>query len=137
MANAMYNKGRQAILNGTVDLLTDNLKVILIDVADYTVNLSTDDNLDDVPAAARVATSGNLAGKSVADGVFDATDVTFTAVTGDQSEALVIYRDSGLESTSSLIAYIDTASAGLPVTPNGGNITVTWSNGANKIFNWS
>ena len=54
-------------------------------------------------------------------------------MTGDPSEALVIYKDTGTESTSPLIMYIDTAT-GLPVTPNGGDITVTWDNGTNKIF---
>jgi hypothetical protein len=54
-------------------------------------------------------------------------------VTGDQSEALVIYKDTGMASTSPLIAYIDTAT-GLPYTPSGGNIDVAWDNGSNKIF---
>jgi hypothetical protein len=57
----------------------------------------------------------------------------FSAVTGDQSEALVIYKDTGSAATSPLIAYIDTAT-GLPVTPNGADVTVTWDNGSNKIF---
>lgn len=133
MANALYAKFKQALLSGSVDLTANNIKVVLVDAADYTVNLSTHDNLDDIPSGARVATSGNLSGKSVTDGVFDASDVTLTSVTGDPSEALVIYKDTGTESTSTLIAYIDTAT-GLPVTPNGGDITITWDNGANKIF---
>lgn len=133
MANALYDKGREAFLNGDIDWDTDNIKVVLVDAADYTVNLATDDNLDDIPAGARVATSGNLTGKTITDGVADAADVTLSSVTGDQSEALVIYKDSGVESTSKLIAYIDTAT-GLPVTPNGSDITITWDSGANKIF---
>jgi len=63
----------------------------------------------------------------------DAADVTYTAVTGDPSEAVVVYKDTGVEGTSQLIAYIDTAT-GLPVTPNGGDITIQWDNGINKIF---
>ena len=66
-------------------------------------------------------------------GVADAADITFTTVTGDESEALVIYKHTGTDGTSNLIAYIDTAT-GLPVTPGGGDITVTWDDGANKIF---
>jgi len=107
--------------------------VILIDTDDYTVDLATHDNLDDIPAAARVAVSGALTGKTVAAGVADADIVTFTAVTGDQCEALVIYKHTGVESTSRLIAYIDSA-AGLPVTPDGGDIPVYWSAGSAKIF---
>jgi len=133
MANALYDKGREGFLDGSIDWDTDDIRVILIDTADYTVDLATHDNLDDIPGAARVAVSGSLTGKTVADGVADAADVVLSAVTGDQSEALVIYKHTGVESTSRLIAYIDTAT-GLPVTPNGGDITIAWDNGANKIF---
>lgn len=133
MANTMYDKGREGFLDGNIDWDTDDIRGILIDVADYTVNLATHDNLDDVPVAARVATSGSFTGKTVTNGVADAADVTFPTVSGDQSEAVVIYKHTGTESTSRLIAYIDTAT-GLPITPNGGDITVAWDNGANKIF---
>jgi hypothetical protein len=129
----MYDSGREAFLAGDAAWDSDNIKCTLVDAADYTVNLATHDFYDDVPAGARVATSGNLASKTVAAGVADAADITFSSVTGDPSEALVIWKDSGSEATSNLIAYIDTAT-GLPVTPNGGNISVAWDNGANKIF---
>jgi hypothetical protein len=132
MANALYDAGRNAFLLGDIDWVADTIKVTLVDAADYTVNLSTHDFIDDVPSAARVATA-TLAGKSATAGVADANDVTFTAVSGDISEALVIWKDTGTESTSPLIAYIDTAT-GLAVTPNGGDINVTWDNGSNKIF---
>lgn len=133
MANKLYPKAKEAFLSGSIDLTSDTIKSMLIDLADYTYD-AAHDNLDDVPSAARVATSSAMANKSVTDGVFDADNVTWTSVSGDQSEAIIIFKDSGTESTSSLIAYIDTASAGLPVTPNGSNITVAWSDGANKIF---
>lgn len=133
MANALYDAGREAFLNGDIDWTADNIRIILIDNADYTVNLATHDFLDDIPAGARVAVSGNLAGKTSTAGVADANDVTLTAVTGDQSESIVIYQHTGTESTSRLIGYIDTAT-NLPITPNGGDITVSWDNGANKIF---
>lgn len=133
MANALYDFGRQGFLDGNIDWDTNNIKLILGDAADYTVNLTTHDNLDDVAGASRVATSGNLASKTVTAGVADAADVLLTSVSGDQSEFILIYADSGVESSSRLICYIDTAT-GLPVTPNGGNITVQFDNGANKIF---
>ena len=132
MANGMYVKGIEALMEAKIDLIDDTIKVTLVDAADYTVNLSTHDFIDDVPAGARVATA-TLGTKSVTGGAFDAADVTFTAVTGDPSEALVIWKDTGVEGTSPLIMYIDTAT-GLGVTPNGGDITVTWDSGTNKIF---
>lgn len=133
MGNALYDKGREGFLDGSIDWDTNDIRVILIDVADYTVNLATHTFLNEVPAISRVATSGALTSKTVAAGVADAADVVLAAVTGDPSEAIVIYQHTGVETTSRLIAYIDTAT-GLPVTPNGGDITIQWDNGANKIF---
>jgi hypothetical protein len=133
MANGLYDKGRQAFLEGGVAWLTDNIKVVLVDTGAYGPNLATHQFLSDIAAGARIATSANLAGKTSTAGVADANDAVFSAVTGVQSEAVVIYKDTGTAGTSTLIAYIDTAT-GLPVTPNGGDITVVWDNGANKIF---
>lgn len=134
MTNTLYDTGRNAFLLGDVDWVADDIRLLLVDTADYTVSLSADDFLDDVPAGARVATLGaSLANKSASAGTADADNATFPTVTGDVSEALVIYRHTGTESTSQLLVYIDTAT-GLPVTPNGGDITVTWDDGADKIF---
>lgn len=132
MANALYDYGREGFLAGDIDWDANNIKVCLVDTGTYTVNLATHQHLSDVTGV--VATSGNLASKTVTNGVADAGDVTFSAVTGATVEAIVIYADSGVAATSRLIAYIDTVSSGLPVTPNGGDITITWDSGANAIF---
>jgi hypothetical protein len=133
MASALFAKAKKAFLDGEIDLLDNNIKCVLVDSADYTLDLANHDFLDDIAVGARVATSGNLASKSTTGGVFDAADVTITTVSGDQFEYIIIYKDTGTASTSNLIACIDTAT-GLPCTPNGGDITITWDNGANKIF---
>jgi len=133
MANALYDKGREGFLDGSIDWDTNNIKVVLVDEADDTIDLAVDDNLDDRAAASRVATSGNLANKTVTNGVADADDVTFSAVSGDQFESFDLYKDTGTESTSRLIANIDTAT-GLPATPSGGDITIRWDAGSNRIF---
>lgn len=133
MANALYDKGRESFLRGEISWNSDDIKVVLCDLADYTQDLANDQFLSDIPVAARVATTPNLTAKTTTDGVADAADATFSLVTGDQSEAIVIYQDTGVEATSRLIAFIDTAT-GLPVTPNGGDITVQFDNGSNKIF---
>lgn len=133
MANALYDLARQAFLEGNIDWVADNIKVTLVDTNDYTVNLATHEFYSSIPVAARVSTSANLVSKTATAGVADAGDVTFSVVTGDVSEALVIWQDTGSEATSRLIAFMDIAT-GLPVTPNGGDITVQWSNGVNKIF---
>lgn len=132
MANSLYSKARQAFLDATIDLPTDTIKAALV-TNGYTPNLSTHDFYDDVSASV-VGTPQTLASKTITDGVFDAADVTFTAVaSGSTVNYILIYKDTGTASTSPLIALIDTAT-GLPVLTNGGNITITWDNGANKIF---
>ena len=134
MASALYDKGREGFLDGSIDWDTDDIRAILVDTGAYTVDLATHDMLDDVPSGARIAVSSALGSKTVTAGVADAADVTFTSVTGASVEAIVLYKHTGVESTSRLIAYIDTASSGLPVTPNGGDITISWDSGANRIF---
>jgi hypothetical protein len=61
-------------------------------------------------------------------GVFDANDTVFTALTGDPSESLILFKDTGSEATSALIQRYDTAT-GLPLTPNGADVTVIWAAG--------
>lgn len=132
MANALYDAAREAFLLGNADWDADH-RVILHDDADDTPNLATDNALDDVAAAARVAVSGALANPTGTAGVADADDKTLTAVTGDPFETMIIYQHTGTESTSELICTI-TSATGLPCTPNGGDITITWSSGASRIF---
>lgn len=128
MANAFYDSFLENCLGtGTnIDFDADTIKVALVDTGTYTVNLATHDFYDDVSGV--VGTPATLASKTVTDGTFDAANVTYTSVTGNTVEALVVYKDTGTPSTSDLIAYFDTGT-GFPVTPNGGDITITW--GAN------
>lgn len=133
MANALFDKARQRFLEGQFNWNTDTIKAVLVDTGTYTVNLAAHEFLSDISGGARIATSGAFTGKATTGGAADANDVTFTSVTGASIEAIVLYKDTGTDSTSPLIAFIDTAT-GLPITPNGGDIIVTWDNGANKIF---
>lgn len=204
MANALFLKGKKGFLDGSIDLDTDTIKVVLVDMNDvgkvitgatnatpivitstshgfangdivtigsvggntaanivakvanqttntfelqnadtganiagngaytsggFAMKISGSLSLNDVAAGGRIATvtlgsititeSGSLI-------VFDAADSTFTAVSGDPSEALIIYKDTGTASTSWLIGIFDTVT-GLPVTPNGGDIVITWN----------
>lgn len=133
-ANALYPIWKSALLQASANsALTGTVRVVLIDAADYTYS-AAHDFLDDVPAGARVCSPQTLTTKTYTDGVFDADDVTFPTCSGDQSEALLIYIDTGVESTSRLVAYLDTGFTGFPITPSGGNITITWSSGSDRIF---
>ena len=132
MANSLYAKGKEKFLSGAINLITDTIKVSLVKNT-YPQNLTTDDFYDDISAYV-IGTPQTLAAKSVALGVFDAGDVTYTAVTaGDTLEGVVIYKDTGVAGTSPLLAYIDTIT-GFPLATNGGDITIQWDNGAYKIL---
>ena len=133
MANTLYDFARQRFLEAQINWMTDTIKVILVDTGAYTPQTAVHQYLSDIPTSARVAGPVTLTAKATTGGAADAADVTFSAVTGASIEAIVIYVDTGTESTSPLIAYIDTAT-GLPITPNGGDIIVTWDNGTNRIF---
>lgn len=137
MANALYVAFRNGVLGShatRVDLDADTIKVVLIDHGADTPAPTTDDFYNDISAGLIGSMSSALTTKTigtVAAGVFDADNVTFTAVTGASVESVNILKDTGVASTSDLIAYFDTGT-GLPVTPNGGDITVTWN--ASGIF---
>lgn len=125
MANALQPSFRSALLTADIDPIADNIKLVAVD-ATYTYS-SAHDNLDDVGAGSRVATSANLGSKTSTDGYFDSAAVTFSAVAaGDTIVGVWIYKDSGTESTSKLMAWFDTdgAAAAISVPTNGGDIGV-------------
>lgn len=187
MANYLYTKGRDGVLDGTIDIDTNTLKMALIDLgtADtgikaitgatnatpivitatshgftngdivsiqgvggnaaanglwkiantatntfeltnpitdgnaagsgtYTsggvaVNLgpsASGDNLDDFDGAV-VGTAQTLASVTISSGAVDVADVTYTSVTGNSVEALMVYKDTGTASTSRMLLYND------------------------------
>lgn len=131
MANAIYPKAKETLLQAGINMSSATIKVALVDTGTYTYSAAHQftSSLSGV-----VGTAQTLGTKTFTNGTFDAADVTFTGVSGASAEALVIYRDTGSSATSDLIAYLDTGYTNLPVTPNGGDITITWDNGTNKIF---
>ena len=131
MANAWYRKGAEKVLLAQINFDTDTIKARLVR-NDYAQNLSTDEFLSSVTAVTG-STDQTLANTAVTNGVFDADDITFTAVpAGETSEGVVIYKDTGVAGTSPLLMYIDTIT-GFPLATNGGNVVIQWDNGAYKI----
>lgn len=124
-----YDKGLEKFATGAINLLDDDIKPVLLDVADYTVDLANDEFLSDIPTAAQVAIGPSMTGKTATAGVFDATSpYAFSAVTGDPCEAVAYFKNTGNPATSPLLSYHDSAVSGLPVTPNGGDINI--------LFDW-
>ncbi len=130
MANAIYDKYKEALLTGASDsaLNDGNLKVALIntDNESYT---ATDQYYSDVSALANTAVANaTLTNVTLTNGVLDADDVRFVSVTDTtECEALLFYIDTGNTATSRLVAYMDTNINGLPITPDGSNVDISWS----------
>lgn len=145
MANSLFLAYKQEQLgdaagpgHGALDWeAAATVNATLIDSADDTINVDTDQDIADVLAAARVATVALTSRTVVASGntlTIDAADATFTSVTGDQSEQVIIWNSTGTEATSLLVVFFDTFTSGMPVTPNGGNIDLVFN--ASGIFTW-
>jgi hypothetical protein len=136
MANALYPLFKQELMKGTSNNLLNSTEgatgvyAALVDTGTYTYSAAHQfySSLSGV-----VGTDQEILSKTQTTGTFDGTDLTFPSVSGASVEAIVLYRkNAGANTTWPLIAYIDTGVTGLPVTPNGGNITVTWN--ASGIF---
>ncbi len=134
MANAIYSKYKEACMKGSanIDIDTGTVKAALVDTGTYTFS-DTHEFLSSLSGVVGTAqTIANTTVGVVAAAVFDGDNVNYTAVSGASAEAIVIYIDTGSPATSRLVAYIDTGATGLPVTPNSGDIAITWN--ASGIF---
>jgi len=135
MANKLYPKFKQALLSPGLNLSTATVKAVLVDTGAYTQS-DTHEFLSSVPSGARYGTPQALTSKTVTNGTFDAADTDFPAITagtgtGTAVEAIVVYVEGSDDTSSRLVAYIDTAT-GLPLTLNGSSAKITWD--ANGIF---
>ena len=134
MANSIYPKYKEACMKGSanIDIDTGTVKAALVDSGTYTYSDAHEfvSSLTGVVGTAQ--TIANTTVGTVDAAVFDGDNVTYTGVTGNSAEAIVIYIDTGVAGTSRLVAYLDTGVTGLPVTPNSGDISITWN--ASGIF---
>lgn len=126
MANAAYPDFLRALLNKELDMNTDSIKATLSDAADYTYSSAHTTYATDVAAGAKVAVSSALGSPTIAAGVFDTADFTWTAVTGDQCEQVLLWNDTPTTPVADpLCIFYDTSLTGMPVTPSGGDINFT------------
>jgi len=125
MANALYPTFKEALLNKEHDLNTDVIMASLLDTADETY-AATDNTYvagtNGSADAAKIAVT-SLTSPTIALGVFDTANFTWSAVTGAVSEAILLWNNT--HTSDAVIAWYDTGVTGLPVTPNGGDINVT------------
>ena len=127
--NRLFDIARESYLTGALDWNSDSMKAALLNIT-YSPDYSTNQHFSDV-SAFQVGTSVALTSVTSGAGVAKAANVTFSAVTGLEVGAVVVYKDTGTPSTSPLIFLILTAT-GLPVVPDGTDIQISWF--SNQIF---
>jgi hypothetical protein len=136
MANAIYNKYLEAAIQHSANSSlggsgTTGVYAALVDTGTYTFS-QTHEFFSSV-VAGQVGTEVELTSKTFTNGLFDAANSVFASVSGSTAEAIVVFiKNAGANTTWRLVGYIDTGVTGLPVTPNGGDIDVTWN--ASGIF---
>lgn len=140
MSSQLYDAGREGCLGAEIDWDGAVIKAALVRGYNFSASHRF---VSDVTNAggSLVAVSSALTSKTISAGVADAADVSFAAVpTGAAIPAIIIFQSSAVTggadvaaSAQRLICYIDTAT-GLPVTPNGQAINLSWDNSASRIF---
>ena len=141
MATIVHDNFRNAQLGTpggtttTTDFDSQDIDCALLDSADSGVIAVTTENYGEVDTPVVVAdradsTQVPLTTKTVgvvAVGVFDADNVTFDTISGDEADYLTLYAYNATPANAPLIVTWDSATTGLPVLPNGGNIIITWN----------
>jgi hypothetical protein len=132
MADVIYNSFKKRLMQKDIDLANDTIKVMLV-TSGYTPDADAHEFKSDVTneASGTGYTAGGaaLANKAVTqddtddEGVFDADD-TVWAASEITARGAVIYKDTGVATTSPLIYYID---FGSDKTTYGTDFKIQWN----------
>jgi len=101
----IYPLARQGFAQGTFDWATANIKCALL--ASAYVPDFTQQYLSGIPAAAILATTPNLVGKTGDAGYLDGDTASFGIVAAGTAGYILFYRDTGNPSTSMLVMFLD------------------------------
>lgn len=128
-----YNSFKKALLDKSIDFTNDPIKLALT-TSSYTPNIDTHDFFNDitneVSGTGYTAGGFTLAGKATSvdttdnEGVFDANDSTNTTTTISNARYAILYKSTGVASTSPLIAYYDLDGNQSSI---GGDFSFTWN----------
>lgn len=148
MANRMYNEALTQLLNQSLDLVNDTIRVMLVD---NTYTFDPDDDFVDEgggsdPQDAEISGTGYVAGHGnsgrqavatisiVKDDANDRAEVqvssnnTWSSLDAGTVAAAIIIREGGSDDTDALlIAYIDTSNPDFPVVTVGADFTIQWN----------
>lgn len=120
--SGLYVKGREKFLCGEIAWLTDSIRAVFVS-ATYTPNYTTHEFLSDVPLGSRVSISDELASKTATNAWASAERVEWQSVNGQVCTGMVLFKDTGLITTSPLIAHLNENVSNLPLDPTGTKVT--------------
>lgn len=133
MADVIYNEGKRKLLDGTINLTSDTVKVALMNNS-HVANADTQHYWSDVSANEASGTGYTAGGATLGSkafttndtndrGEFDAADTVWATSTITAYYAIV-YEDTGVAGTSTLIASIDFGGA---KSSSGGDFKIEWN----------
>lgn len=133
MADAIYNSFKRDIMNGSIDLDSDTIKVMLV-TSSYTPDVDAhtkrSDVTNEVSGTGYSAGGATLANKAVTadntdnEGVFDADDASWASSSITARGAVLYKSRGGASSADELICYFD---FGSNYTSTNGTFTITWN----------
>ncbi len=131
MATDLYDLGVEGMLDQSIDLLNDDIRIMLVE-SDYVRDLAADKFVSDIGGTI-LDRSGAITGKTITGRVFDCDDTIIPTVPSGTGHQVIMFQHTGSDATARLICNWD-AGTGLDITTNGSDVNVKFSNGANKVF---
>lgn len=133
MVDVIYNSFKRDIMNGSIDLDTDAINVMLVTstyIPDQDAHTKRSDITNEVVGAGYTAGGSALANKAVTvdnidnEGVFDADDIAWTTSTITARGAVLYKARGGLSSADELICYLDFTADKVSTA---GTFTISWN----------
>lgn len=108
MASRLYNKAREKFLTAQLSWLAGEYKAILLPAAfdpDF-----DDEFVDSINVGTRIATSIELTGRTATNGLAMCDPISFGILVDPRlADKMIIFQDTGDETSSALVAFIDEA----------------------------
>ena len=135
MANFIYGKAKESLFKGEINIISNQIKILLIDTSLYSPQINLDTFVSDIPAGCIRDVSDPVQNVTVTVGVVDADDVIISDYNGQPFSGLVGFQVGSSDANSRLLFYVDTA-IGLPFTGSSSTspVTIVWNNEINKLI---
>ena len=132
MADLVYNSFKKDVADGSIDMVNDTIKVMLV-TSSYTPDIDAhtrrDDITNEVTGTAYVAGGVTITGitntqdNALDEATIDAPNVTWAAST-ITARGAVVYKSTGVAANDNLVAYFDFSTDQIS---SSGDFTINWN----------